>query len=92
MVKGLASTGTPLCRRKSSYSSASAYPVTNTRRLCEAGYPPYRLGVQSMAAAPIPRDDSGAVMERLKRAFDPNGILAPGRYDFRETWPRPDGE
>jgi 4-cresol dehydrogenase (hydroxylating) flavoprotein subunit len=55
--------------------------------LIEAGYPPYRLGVQSMDALADPRDDHGALMERLKRALDPNDILAPGRYDFRGTWP-----
>ena len=59
--------------------------------LCASGYPPYRLGVQSMSALPAPRDDHGAVLARLKRLFDPNDILAPGRYDFRETWP-PDAE
>ncbi|MFT3766892.1 MAG: FAD-binding oxidoreductase [Minicystis sp.] len=61
-------------------------------RLCAAGYPPYRLGVQSMGALPAPRDDHGALMARLKKALDPNDVLAPGRYDFRETWPRDRGE
>jgi 4-cresol dehydrogenase (hydroxylating) len=56
-------------------------------RLSAAGYPPYRLGVQSMDALPAPRDDHGALMERLKRALDPADVLAPGRYDFRTTWP-----
>jgi 4-cresol dehydrogenase (hydroxylating) len=56
-------------------------------KLGAAGYPPYRLGIQSMASLPAPRDDHGALMARLKRALDPNDILAPGRYDFRETWP-----
>ena len=56
-------------------------------RLAEAGYLPYRLGVQSMDALPAPRDDHGALMERLKRALDPADVLAPGRYDFRTTWP-----
>ena len=56
-------------------------------RLVAAGYPPYRLGAQSMDALPAPRDDHGALMERLKRALDPNDVLAPGRYDFRGTWP-----
>jgi 4-cresol dehydrogenase (hydroxylating) len=60
--------------------------------LCEAGYPPYRLGIHSMDALPAPRDDHGALMERLKRALDPNDVLSPGRYDFRATWPsRRDG-
>jgi 4-cresol dehydrogenase (hydroxylating) len=57
-------------------------------RLIEAGYPPYRLGVQSMRSVP----DSGSpyedVLARLKAALDPNDILSPGRYDFRRTGPR----
>jgi 4-cresol dehydrogenase (hydroxylating) flavoprotein subunit len=56
-------------------------------KLNAAGYPPYRLGIQSMGAVPAPRDDHGALIARLKRALDPNDVLAPGRYDFRETWP-----
>lgn len=56
-------------------------------RLSAAGYPPFRLGVSSMDALPAPRDDHGAVLARLKKALDPNDILAPGRYDFRGTWP-----
>ena len=56
-------------------------------RLARDGHLPYRLGVQSMDALPAPRDDHGALLERIKRAVDPNDILAPGRYDFRGTWP-----
>lgn len=59
-------------------------------RLSGAGYPPYRLGIQSMGLLPAPRDDHGALLARLKKALDPNDILAPGRYDFRETWPTED--
>jgi 4-cresol dehydrogenase (hydroxylating) len=40
-----------------------------------------------MDALPAPRDDHGALMQRLKGALDPSDILAPGRYDFRGTWP-----
>lgn len=56
--------------------------------LAASGYLPYRLGIQSMNAAPAPNDDSIAVIQRLKHAFDPDDILAPGRYDFRDRWPR----
>jgi 4-cresol dehydrogenase (hydroxylating) len=55
--------------------------------LARAGYPLGRLGVGSMDALPAPTDAHGALMARLKRALDPNDILAPGRYDFRGTWP-----
>lgn len=58
--------------------------------LVEKGYLPYRLGIQSMGALPSPGDDHGALLQRIKRALDPDDILAPGRYDFRETWPDED--
>jgi 4-cresol dehydrogenase (hydroxylating) len=50
------------------------------RWLIEQGHLPYRLGVQSFGMLPRPADDSAAVMARLKRAFDPLDIVAPGRY------------
>jgi 4-cresol dehydrogenase (hydroxylating) len=54
------------------------------RRLSEAGYLPYRLGLQSMGQLPPARDDTGALYRALKTALDPNGVLAPGRYEFFE--------
>jgi 4-cresol dehydrogenase (hydroxylating) flavoprotein subunit len=43
--------------------------------LLTEGFYPYRLGIQSMdAVAPSP------LLERIKAALDPKGILAPGRY------------
>jgi 4-cresol dehydrogenase (hydroxylating) len=52
------------------------------RRMIEAGYLPYRLGLQSMGQLPPARDDSGAFFRTLKTALDPNHVLAPGRYEF----------
>lgn len=52
------------------------------RKLTEAGYIPYRLGIQSMQGLPAAVDDSALLHRRIKDALDPNGILAPGRYDF----------
>jgi 4-cresol dehydrogenase (hydroxylating) len=48
--------------------------------LIDAGHLPYRLGVQSFGMLPRPADDSAAVMQRLKQAFDPHDVVAPGRY------------
>jgi FAD/FMN-containing dehydrogenase len=46
----------------------------------EQGYIGYRLGLQSMADE-VGRDDVfWDVVTRIKRALDPAGILAPGRY------------
>jgi 4-cresol dehydrogenase (hydroxylating) len=44
------------------------------------GYFPYRLGIHSMAALPEP-DAYRQVVRKLKQTFDPEMILAPGRYD-----------
>lgn len=54
--------------------------------LTQAGHIPYRLGIQSMNSLPPAQDDSGFFLRTLKQALDPNDILAPGRYDFRNDW------
>lgn len=56
-------------------------------QLAEVGYFPYRLSIQSMDALPVPDDAYGLVIQALKHSLDPNDILAPGRYDFRSSWP-----
>jgi len=45
-----------------------------------AGYLPYRLGVQSMTWLTSQPSVFWEVVTQLKRALDPTGILAPGRY------------
>ena len=54
------------------------------RRLFELGYPLYRASVRGMALlAADPADDGfDGTVGRLKAALDPDGIIAPGRYDF----------
>lgn len=49
-------------------------------RCARNGYYPYRLGIQSRAET---RDGDAytGLIRKLKKTFDPNGILAPGRYD-----------
>lgn len=49
-------------------------------RLIQRGYVPYRLGIESVKLLPEPKDDYGKLTEALKKALDPNNILAPGRY------------
>ncbi len=44
--------------------------------LREAGFPQYRLDVDSTHAA-----GAEAIVRRIKSAFDPLGIVAPGRYE-----------
>jgi 4-cresol dehydrogenase (hydroxylating) len=46
-----------------------------------AGYIPYRVGIQSMAGLDPHGDVFWKVVSRIKRALDPDGIIAPGRYE-----------
>jgi 4-cresol dehydrogenase (hydroxylating) len=39
-----------------------------------------------MKDLPASHDDYGYFIQRLKQNLDPNDILAPGRYDFRNEW------
>ena len=45
-----------------------------------AGYYPYRSGIQSQGKGSLTGGSYGILLEKLKAAVDPNGILAPGRY------------
>jgi 4-cresol dehydrogenase (hydroxylating) flavoprotein subunit len=47
--------------------------------LSGAGYHSYRLGIQAMGK-PWLTDSATPLLQRLKHACDPAGILAPGRY------------
>ena len=50
--------------------------------LNKVGYSSYRLGLQSMQTA-IPNDNEyKKTINKIKRALDPNNIIAPGHYDF----------
>jgi 4-cresol dehydrogenase (hydroxylating) len=57
-----------------------------TEELLARGYPPYRLNVSSMQYSEG-KDAYAGVLRELKAAFDPNHILAPGRYE--STSPAP---
>jgi 4-cresol dehydrogenase (hydroxylating) len=52
------------------------------RELVQAGYYPMRLGLPGFPEELPVQDDSRALMQKLKQAVDPAGILAPGRYGF----------
>ncbi|TQF72819.1 FAD-binding oxidoreductase [Pseudoalteromonas luteoviolacea] len=54
------------------------------KKLCLAGYYPYRLGNQSQHLLPAPNDDYLQFTTAIKHALDPNNILSPGRYDFKK--------
>ena len=46
----------------------------------DQGYIPYRMGIQSMAGLVGGDDVFWDVVQRLKKALDPGGIISPGRY------------
>jgi 4-cresol dehydrogenase (hydroxylating) flavoprotein subunit len=52
-------------------------------RLMGAGYIPYRVGPQSMAALDSGHDTYWSTVARVKAALDPQHIIAPGRYQPR---------
>jgi 4-cresol dehydrogenase (hydroxylating) len=57
------------------------------RRLFELGYPLYRASVRGMALLAAGQDDQYvSTVRRLKAALDPDAIIAPGRYDWLETY------
>jgi 4-cresol dehydrogenase (hydroxylating) len=49
------------------------------RELRQAGFPPYRLGVQSQEQV-LYLEERRRTLQSLKETFDPNGVIAPGRY------------
>jgi 4-cresol dehydrogenase (hydroxylating) len=54
-----------------------------SHRLMDEGYVPYRSGPAGMAALDPHADTFWDVTSRIKHALDPDGIIAPGRYDPR---------
>ena len=55
-----------------------------TEQLVALGYPPYRLNVRSMGAVETCPTYAG-VMGNIKAVLDPNGVLAPGRYEANRS-------
>ncbi len=50
-------------------------------RLTQEGFYPYRLGTHSMKSLPPTEETYATFQTMLKKTLDPNGILAPGRYE-----------
>jgi 4-cresol dehydrogenase (hydroxylating) len=55
-----------------------------TERCMAAGFYPYRSGIQGNFQA-HQSESYRALAQRLKTTLDPNGILAPGRYETRSS-------
>lgn len=52
------------------------------RRYIEQGFPPYRVGINSMDQVVKEDDPFWQTVRDLKKALDPNAIIAPGRYNL----------
>ena len=60
---------------------ATACYEQGVRKLYSLGYPLYRAATRGMdLLAPAGEDGFWTTVERLKAALDPDGIIAPGRY------------
>jgi len=51
-------------------------------RYMEQGYPPYRVGINSMHHVVSEDDPFWRTVRDLKQVLDPNNIIAPGRYNL----------
>jgi 4-cresol dehydrogenase (hydroxylating) len=51
-------------------------------RYMQQGYPPYRVGINSMHQVVREEDTFWQTVRELKKALDPNRIIAPGRYNL----------
>ena len=51
-------------------------------RYMEMGFPPYRVGINSMHRVVNENDAYWQTVRDLKKALDPNNIIAPGRYNL----------
>jgi 4-cresol dehydrogenase (hydroxylating) len=48
------------------------------------GYLPYRVGIQSMGKVAHPSHVFWDVVNRISRSVNPDGLIAPGRYQPSE--------
>jgi len=58
----------------------------------DGGYIPYRVGIQSMADLGRGSDGYWGTVAAVRRALDPGGIIAPGRYEPASGRPETMGE
>jgi 4-cresol dehydrogenase (hydroxylating) len=51
-------------------------------RYMEQGYPPYRVGINSMHHVVNEADPFWRTVREIKKTLDPNNIISPGRYNL----------
>ncbi len=69
-------------RDKAKIEAAQACIQEMEARYMEQGFPPYRVGINSMHHVVREDDPFWQTIRRLKQALDPNNIIAPGRYNI----------
>ncbi len=70
-------------RREGGRSSAAHACIDAlTEAFIQAGFPPYRVGIQSMARIVKEDDTFWQTVKGLKAVLDPNNIISPGRYNL----------
>ncbi|MBU1694177.1 MAG: FAD-binding oxidoreductase [Verrucomicrobia bacterium] len=70
--------------RASAERTAAAHACNDelTTEFIRRGFPPYRVGVQSMHLVMSDQSPFWRTVRALKRILDPNHIIAPGRYNL----------
>jgi len=70
-------------RRDPARAEAAQESIARLTETCiDMGYPPYRVGIQSMSLLTRDGEPRRNTFQSLKQVLDPKGIIAPGRYDF----------
>ena len=69
-------------RKPEQVAAAHACNDELTAEFIRRGFPPYRVGPQNMQLVVNPDDQFWKTVRELKRVLDPNGIIAPGRYNL----------
>jgi 4-cresol dehydrogenase (hydroxylating) len=74
------------CRRDELVARrVSACTRAMNEALVRSGYPPYRVSVDQMDVVVDPSSSRIRQLEALGRVLDPEGIIAPGRYELSRT-------
>lgn len=69
-------------RNEAQTAAAHACIQEMEARYMAQGYPPYRVGINSMHQVVNEDDSFWRTVRELKKVLDPNGIIAPGRYNL----------
>lgn len=61
-------------------AAAHAATADLSRRLDKAGVVPHRVGIDAVGQVVVPGDSYWEALAGIKRAFDPDLVISPGRY------------